>query len=397
MRCGTLFALVALGLTAVAPARAAADDDGPRLRRACSWLDGTLRSDPGRDDAFGVVMRGLRERCDQAIGRLGDADNPPPPALVSRLADEIETLRVALAPIPEEIKAKARAPKSADAPPATGSAALEGVAGTWHQRTFERMGKSYRRTLELEQTGSVVAGTLYEETWYDAPASWVKASCDGKTVFRMVTAADVAGELDDRDLSLRREPTRVLACTCPSRCRRETRRRGISLDLSLDRRELLGGPRPYARELPNSAGGSAREETKAAAPPEPASLAGAWETEPFSSMGTRRVLRLELAIEGSAATGTLTEHVDRDLPLKSWSQRFCQGAERFTWVVSYPGTGEVEGTTIELDLEQPRYLACSCPNKCKPPKRIRGLSISLDENGRTLSAGGRVYHRPSAE
>ncbi len=396
-------ALVAIASVVAGPARAG---DVASLASACAWLEAAVVTDPGRDDAFGMFMRAMRPKCQGALEGLARRDGSVSDATVSGLVTEIGELREALgevAPAAPDVAVPAPTPavaEPADASPApnetdtvvrpspdTRPAGPRGaVSGTWFQAPRVVLDRHVKRTLDLYQREEgQVEGELYEEVWHDAPASWVDTSCGGNATFRMVTTARIAGEARGDRVDLRRDVPRVLACTCPSRCRVEQRRRGLSLALS-----------PSGMQLSDETGVFVRE----GAPPAPAAgvdgggagFGGEWETGAFERRGERVVLHLALSEDGGAVSGTLTVRSDQELPLKSWSDRFCDGADRFLHVDAFDVSGERRGRELALAVKGGRVVACTCPSKCLTPRRRR-LTLTLTPDARSLTSDEATFER----
>ena len=121
-------------------------------KRLCCWLKRTMEKDPERNDAFGVVMVTLRETCDEVLGMT-----PLDPEMCAELSGELGILREALKPIVVPLEDRVVAPAlRRDARTlggAVGAAAMLGASGVWHQPTYERVDKNYRRTLDLTEEG----------------------------------------------------------------------------------------------------------------------------------------------------------------------------------------------------------------------------------------------------
>ncbi|MCC6623965.1 MAG: hypothetical protein IT385_22095 [Deltaproteobacteria bacterium] len=296
----------------------------------------------------------------------------------------------------ERIRREALAGAKVEAPPGpapTASGVASKLDGTWEQPPTKVLDKQVKRTLNLITKGKKVEGELFEEVWFPAPTAWIDRSCGGNTTFRMVTTARVTGEIDKRKLELRRDVPRVLACTCSSRCTVEERRRGLELELSASGQQLTDDTGVFAR--PGSAtvvagpgGGPAPEGVVVV------SLAGAWETSPFSAQDRKVILRLELEERDGKLVGTLTERSTQALPLQSWSERFCGGATAWEWVSTWQASGKIpKGRKVSLGAADGQHILCTCPSKCRPPDKKRALELELGPDGRSLSDGSRVFER----
>ena len=393
-------ALIAIAIVVGGPARAG---DVASLESACAWLEAAVVTDPGRDDAFGMFMRAMRPKCQGALEGLGRSDGSVSDATVSGLVKELGELREALgeaaAPAPD-VAAPVPAPGVTDPPPATlppietdtvvrpppdtpGAASRGAMSGTWFQAPRVVLDRHVKRTLDLYQREGEVQGELYEEIWHDAPAAWVDTSCGGNATFRMVTTARVSGEARGGEVDLRRDVPRILACTCPSRCRVEQRRRGLSLALSPSGMQLSDETGVFVREgaPPVSVGGV-----------DGAGFGGEWETAAFERRGERVVLHLALREDGAAVSGTLTVRSDQALPLKSWSDRFCDGADRFVHVDAFEVSGERRGRDLTVAVKGGRVVTCTCPSKCLTPKRRR-LTLTLTPDARSLTSDEATFER----
>ncbi|MEZ4265633.1 MAG: hypothetical protein R3F39_04580 [Myxococcota bacterium] len=251
-----------------------------------------------------------------------------------------------------------------------------------------------KRRLELTQDGERVVGRVFEETWFKAPAAWVDTSCGGKQIFRMVTAAPVSGKISGADVTFRRERPAVVSCTCGARCIPEKRRRGYALELVEAGDALRDGDTIYVREGASLRGVAAGGEPRAAARVgDPGDLSGDWESQPYGRGGAEVVTQLSLTIDGKHVTGTLSEHVSQALPLESWRDRFCNGAERFEFVEVHDVDGTQSDSSLALRFKAGRILSCTCPSKCRTPKR-RGMSLSVNPAGSALEGSGLTLRRP---
>ncbi|TNF24248.1 MAG: hypothetical protein EP329_25390 [Deltaproteobacteria bacterium] len=414
----------ALALLLVTGGGRAMATDVAELGAACGWLDAAVAASPERDDAFGMFMRAMRPKCQGTLEGIGRGDGSVTDETITALVKELNDLRSAIvdAPMPTPATtpdAPVVAPSGdpvAVPPPVTdpavvtppaadpvGSVAPPGdtprreqfdtahvrgaVSGTWFQAPRVVLDRHVKRTLDLFQEGRTVQGELYEEVWYDAPASWVDTSCGGNGTFRMVTTARVAGDVVRGEVELRRDIPRVLACTCPSRCRVEQRRRGLSLMLSPSGMQLSDDTGVFVREgaPPVGAAGGA---LGAAGD----SFAGEWETPTFERRGERLVLHLLLREDGRRVEGTLTVSSDQALPLNSWADRFCGGADRFSHVDAFEVAGERSGSGLTLSVKKGRVMTCTCPSKCLTPKRRR-MTLTLTPDGRSLTGDEATFER----
>ena len=396
---------------------AVAAEAGPRgqLEVACGWLERAVAADPGRDDAFGMFMRSMRPKCQGMLEGLGRGDGSVAEDTVVAVARELDELRAALGepegggsgPPVEEGRTPADAEAAKVAPPVVGGQGADhkggtdtsgsaqrdtvpaeagrgGVSGTWFQAPRKVLDREVKRTLNLFQRGRVVEGELYEEVSHPAPSAWVEGSCGGNTTFRMVTTARVTGEVKGTEVDLRRDVPRVLACTCASRCLVEQRRRGLELAVSPSGMQLTDDLGVFVREgAPQVVAASAGA----------LSFTGEWETAPFLQRGERVVLHLGLSEgEGGKVRGVLTVLTDQPLPLKSWSERFCAGADRFARVEAFDVEGARRGGSVTLATKAGRVVTCTCPSKCFAPKR-RGLTLALTPDGRSLDSDDGLFER----
>ncbi|MGM0575689.1 MAG: hypothetical protein ACQEXJ_08165 [Myxococcota bacterium] len=434
-----------VGALLALPAVAAAEEpDAPKglagqVRADCTWLDAAVARDPDRDDAFGVVMKVLQERC-RAVGpkldtgRVDDKD-------LRTLHEEIDSLRDALGPLeeppaaepaeekPEEApekpaKAEKKRKKAADernkaeeqpekpgkaevkpeeaGEPADAAPEPRGLTGTWHQEPQKRLDHFVKRTFELvEEDDGEIVGEMIEVTWRKAPMSWVQTSCDGNPIFRSVTTASVRGEVEGNELSLLRDRPRVTMCTCGQRCRAERRRRGYEFVVGAGENVLRDDDTVFVREGArlrrgggSTAGGAGAAGQGAAGP---RTVEGVWETEPFERAGETHVIRLEMKVEGDDVTGTLSERVSQDLPLASWRERFCEGNDRFEYVEVFDIHGGAGDGEVDLRFRNPRVLSCTCPSKCRTPQRRRGLSLALSPEGVALEGRSLEFHRSASD
>lgn len=406
----------------VAPGGRASATDVAELGAACGWLDAAVAASPGRDDAFGMFMRAMRPKCQGALEGIARGDGSVTDDTVTALVKELSELRSALvdAPAPPPVAAPvAPSPPASDpvapsldlvtpvtpvtavSPPAATPLRPDvppsprpdtphqrgAVSGTWFQPPRVVLDRHVKRTLDLFQEGRSVQGELYEEVWYDAPASWVETSCGGNATFRMVTTARVSGDASHGEVELRRDIPRVLACTCPSRCRVEQRRRGLSLALSPSGMQLSDDAGVFVRE-----GAPAVSGVGVASGAAGDSFSGEWETATFERRGARIVLHLVLREEGGRVAGTLTASSDQDLPLRSWSDRFCDGSARFAHVDAFDVAGERSGRELTLAVKGGRVVTCTCPPKCLTPKRRR-LTLTLTPDGRSLTSDEATFER----
>lgn len=269
--------------------------------------------------------------------------------------------------------------------------------GTWEQPASKELDRNIKRTLNIFTKDGKIQGEVVEEVWYPAPTSWVDRSCEGNNTFRMVTSARVSGEAGKTKLVLWRDIPRVLTCTCPSRCTVETRRRGFDLAASPDGRELSDSSGVFVRPgtvIVGSAKQAAGEAmTGAVVAATPKSFAGTWETPAFKRRDETVVRRLELKLVGDKLRGTLVEKSSQKLPLSSWSERFCAGANRWEWVASWEIEGDVKGTSISLKGQGGDNLTCSCPSKCKKPKEKLSMGGSLGASGKSITIDGDLYEK----
>jgi len=397
-------ALIAALATFTAGGTAGATDVA-ELGAACGWLDAAVAANPDRDDAFGMFMRAMRPKCQGTLEGIARGDGSVTDETITAVVKELNDLRAALSdtpapptPTPDPVPPPVEPPSDVavvvpvpvDTPPrpTIDTPGPKGaVSGTWFQAPRVVLDRHVKRTLDLFQDGATVQGELYEEIWHDAPASWVETSCGGNATFRMVTTARVSGEASRGEVDLRRDVPRVLACTCPSRCRVEQRRRGLSLTLS-----------PSGMQLSDDTGVFVRE---GAPPPSPGeggvgaagdSFAGEWETGAFDRRGAKLVLHLALTEEDGRVTGTLTARSDQDLPLRSWSDRFCDGADRFAHVDAFDVSGDRSGRELTLSVKGGRVVTCTCPSKCLTPKRRR-MTLTLTPDGRSLTSDEATFER----
>ncbi len=385
-------------LCATAPA-VAAEAAATRLAAGCAWLDSGDARDAGKDRVLGDILQALREQC-AAVLPASKAANWVPAAAHAALVEQLEALRAGLTDT-IEVPPPARPP----APPAPGKKSgpalapeppgrdpLAPLSGTWHMPPHKTIAAFVQRRLELTQDGKRVVGRLFEETWFRAPTAWVDTSCGGEAIFRMVTVAPVSGTVEGDALSFRRERPVIESCTCGARCIPEKRRRGFAFDLVESGNVLRDGDTIFVREGAKMRGGVAGGPSAAAAGAV-GDLSGEWESEPYGRGGAEVVTQLALSISGKRVTGTLNEHVSQELPLQSWRDRFCDGAERFEYVEAFDVDGTRSDTGLSLRFKAGRVLTCSCPSKCLTPKR-RGLSLSVNPAGTALEGSGLVLRRP---
>jgi hypothetical protein len=408
MRPLALLALLSIApiwfLCAAAPAMAA-EPLAARLAAGCAWLDSGDAREAGKDRVLGDILQALRDQCRTDLPASEAADWAPTAAHAA-LVDELEALRAGLTdtietpppagPPPSADKGQAAKtqPEPADQPkPIDLSAPL---SGTWHMPPQKTIDAFVKRRLELTQDGKRVVGRMFEETWFKAPTAWVDTSCGGKSVFRMVTAAPVSGTIEGDAVTFRRERPAIVSCTCGARCIPEKRRRGFAFELVEAGNALRDGDTIFVREGAKMRGLEAGGPAPGAANGTVGArgdMSGDWESEPYSRGGANVVTQLALSITDKRVTGTLSERVSQPLPLESWRDRFCAGAERFEYVEAFDVDGTSSDGGLALRFKAGRVLSCSCPSKCLTPKR-RGLSLSVSPAGTALEGSGLVLRRP---
>ncbi|MCA9518755.1 MAG: hypothetical protein KC635_27660, partial [Myxococcales bacterium] len=329
--------------------------------------------------------RVARERAEKEAAKAAERDAAARERAEKEAAAQAERDRAR-----EEAEAAARREALARemTPKGTERRADKGVTGTWIQEPRKVLDRNEKRTLNIYQKGDTVEGEIFEETWMEAPSDWVYKSCGGNTTFRMVTSARVSGKREGREVHLRRDVPRVLACTCPSRCAAEQRRRGLDLVLSPSGQQLSDSSGTFGLE-----GAVAAGEAPAAAPGGAPAFEGSWESKPFDRRGAKTVVRLELKLAGKKLVGTLAESVDTALPLASWADRFCDGAQRFQYVTTYTVAGKPDKRELTLELDDASVLTCSCPSKCREPSRPRPITVTMTADGTSLMYGDTVLER----
>jgi len=270
-----------------------------------------------------------------------------------------------------------------------------GVDGTWEQPAAKVLDRNVKRTLNLLAKDKKIQGELYEEVWFAAPSSWIDASCGGNDTFRMVTTARVTGEVEGGNVVLSRDAPRILTCTCASRCTVETRRRGMDLKIAASGAELKDATgvfvRPGTAVAPKSAGevGGDPKHTMV-----PGDFAGNWETAPFKQRDRMVVQRLEVEVDKAGkVSGYFVERSTQGLPLASWAERFCEGADKWEWVTQWKIEGKASGRKAAIKAKDGSTLLCSCPSKCTPPKDKVSFDLVYGATGATLHVGDQVFER----
>lgn len=387
----------------LAQSRARATEPLPvRLAAGCAWLGSADAVDATQDEVLGAILDALRGQCAETLPASQQPAWEPAPRDYT-LADELEALRAGLSDAIEPAAAPPRPrPSPLTAPPAPGAAPpvvdpSRPMSGVWLLPARKTIGAFVKRRLELTQDGKKVVGRMFEETWFGAPAAWVDSSCGGNPVFRMTTAAAVSGSIDGDSLVLQRERPTVASCTCGARCIPEKRRRGFAFTLVESGLALRDGDTVYFREgaEPATSQPDARAGSRGAAAVTPLELAGDWETEAYARAGGSVVTQLALIVEGERVTGTMSERTTQQMPLESWRDRFCEGAARFEYVDAFEVEGTRSGGSLALKFKAGRVLSCTCPSKCRTPKR-RGMSLALGPTGTSLEGAGMVFWRMQA-
>lgn len=392
--------------SAVAAEPVAVEVIAARLAAGCAWLDSGAAREAGKDRVLGDILQALREQCVAELPASKAADWAPTTAHTA-LVEELEALRAGLtdtivAPPPATVRPSVRPSVRPDEPaPAQQPPLRDPVAplsGIWHTPPQKTIDAFVQRRLELTQDGKRVVGRMFEETWFRAPTAWVDTSCGGKPVFRMVTVAPVSGTIEGESVSFRRERPAIVSCTCGARCIPEKRRRGFAFELVEAGDALRDGDTLFVREGATMWGLAAGGAAQGAADGEAVTravgdMSGDWESEPYGRGGAQVVTQLALKITGKRVTGTLSERVSQGLPLPSWRDRFCDGANRFEYVEAFDVDGTRSDSGLALRFKAGRVLSCTCPSKCLTPKR-RGLSLSVNPAGTALEGSGLVLRRP---
>jgi hypothetical protein len=338
------------------------------------------------EEAKRAADQARREEAERK--RLGDQSQT-----AQRHADEADALRLIAEAEREAAREAPRDVGPSDTLSATPSEGLAaGLDGTWEQLETKVLDKWVKRTLNLytrDGADGVIEGELYEEVWYPAPRAWRDTSCGGKETFRMVTSARVSGRARGARLSLSREVPRILTCTCGARCTVESRRRGMDLAIGAQGHELGDDSgvflRPGAKVLVAPTGTSLEGG--------PERFAGAWETRAFKQRDRKVTQRVELTVQDGKLTGSLFEKSTQALPLESWSERFCDGARTWDWVIQWRVEGVVRGKRLELTGRDPSLSICTCPSKCSSPKAKLVLDGELGATGLTLELGEATFER----
>lgn len=126
----------------------------------------------------------------------------------------------------------------------------------------------------------------------------------------------------------------------------------------------------------------------------PSDFAGHWETAPFKQRDRTVVQRLELEVDRDGKVrGTFIERTTQGLPLASWSERFCDGADRWEWVTQWKLEGRVSGRKATLEGDDGDNILCTCPSKCTRPKDKLGFDLVYGVTGVTLHLGDRSFER----
>ena len=142
------------------------------------------------------------------------------------------------------------------------------VSGSWSTTAERAMDRTITRLLDLEEKNGVLTGTYAEKTSRPFPLSnWRDRFCDGADAWNMVEIYELSGTRSRDLVKVEAKKGRIAACSCPQKCRANTRGTAFELRVTADGRQLRGDIGIFTRtEVPAPVGEPAAAPTGSPTP-----------------------------------------------------------------------------------------------------------------------------------
>lgn len=122
------------------------------------------------------------------------------------------------------------------------------VAGAWTTTPSRSLDRTTTRLLDLREQSGALTGTYAERTSRPFPlSSWRDRFCGGSATWDMVEQWEVQGTRQQDSVELSATKGRIVACSCPGKCRTTTRSTTLELRVTADGSQLRASDDVYER------------------------------------------------------------------------------------------------------------------------------------------------------